>query len=75
MPKKSSNQRVPVEKLRWRLDPATLPFGTTEDLKPLPSTVAKALPACTQTVLQWQQRMIGLLEPELLGSALNRRSK
>ncbi|MBW2067197.1 MAG: AAA family ATPase, partial [Deltaproteobacteria bacterium] len=26
---------VPVEKLRWRLDPATLPFKTTEDLKPL----------------------------------------
>ncbi len=35
MPKKSSNHRVPVEKLRWRLDPATLPFETTEDLKPL----------------------------------------
>jgi len=46
-----------------------------EDLKPLPSTVAKALPDCTQTVVQWQQRMIGLLEPELLGSALNRRAK
>jgi lon-related putative ATP-dependent protease len=26
---------VPTEKLRWRLDPATLPFETTEDLEPL----------------------------------------
>lgn len=33
--KKSESYRVPLEKLRWRLDPATLPFETTEDLKPL----------------------------------------
>ena len=46
-----------------------------EDLRAPPSTVAKALPACTQNIVQWQQRTIGLLEPELLGTALNRRLK
>lgn len=35
MSKKKAYEEVPVEKLRWRLDPATLPFETTDDLKPL----------------------------------------
>ena len=30
-----SDKNVPVDKLRWRLDPAILPVETTEDLKPL----------------------------------------
>ncbi len=30
-----SARRVPPEKLRWRLDPATLSFETTQDLQPL----------------------------------------
>jgi lon-related putative ATP-dependent protease len=33
--RKLEEKTVPVEKLRWRLDPATLPFETTEDLEPL----------------------------------------
>ena len=41
MPKKSSQKRVPVEKLRWRLDPAALPFDSTEDLKPLQEIVGQ----------------------------------
>ncbi len=35
MPRKESYKEVPVEQLRWRLDPASLPFETTDDLKPL----------------------------------------
>ncbi len=35
MAAKKSDKEVPFEKLRWRLDPATLPFKTTEDLSPL----------------------------------------
>ena len=35
MPRKKPDKEVALEKLRWRLDPATLPFETTEDLKPL----------------------------------------
>jgi lon-related putative ATP-dependent protease len=30
-----TDKNVPVDKLRWRLDPAVLPIETTEDLKPL----------------------------------------
>jgi ATP-dependent Lon protease len=32
---------VPVEKLRWRLDPATLSFETTEDLQPLKDIIGQ----------------------------------
>lgn len=35
MPRKITYPEVPVEQLRWRLDPTTLPFETTDDLKPL----------------------------------------
>lgn len=41
MPRKKSNNEVPVEKLRWRLDPSTLPFETTEDLKPLKEIIGQ----------------------------------
>jgi lon-related putative ATP-dependent protease len=33
--------RVAVEKLRWRLDPSTLPFETTQELTPLPEIVGQ----------------------------------
>jgi len=41
MPKKSAYPEVPVEHLRWRLDPATLPFETTDDLAPLKEIVGQ----------------------------------
>ena len=41
MPKKKSVNEVPVDKLRWRLDPATLSFETTEDIKPLKEIIGQ----------------------------------
>jgi ATP-dependent Lon protease len=41
MPAKKSYREVPVEKLRWRPDPATLPFETTDDLKPLQEIIGQ----------------------------------
>ena len=41
MPKKSSYPEVPLENLRWRLDPATLPFKTTDDLNPLKEIIGQ----------------------------------
>jgi ATP-dependent Lon protease len=41
MPRKKSVNEVPVDKLRWRLDPATLSFETTEDLKPLKEIIGQ----------------------------------
>ncbi len=41
MPKKNSYPEVPLENLRWRLDPATLPFKTTDDLKPLKEIIGQ----------------------------------
>lgn len=41
MPRKKSDKEVPVEKLRWRLNPATLPFKTTEDLDPLKEIIGQ----------------------------------
>jgi len=41
MPRKSSDKEVPVDQLRWRLDPATLPFETTEDLEPLKEIIGQ----------------------------------
>ena len=41
MPSKKSYTEVPVEKLRWRLDPSTLPFKTTDDLKPLKEIIGQ----------------------------------
>jgi len=41
MPKKESDKKLPVDQLRWRLDPATLSFKTTEDLKPLKEIIGQ----------------------------------
>jgi ATP-dependent Lon protease len=41
MPRKRSDKEVPLEKLRWRLDPAALSFETTEDLKPLKEIIGQ----------------------------------
>ena len=41
MPRKKPDKEVALEKLRWRLDPATLPFETTEDLKPLKEIIGQ----------------------------------
>jgi lon-related putative ATP-dependent protease len=37
----ATQTRVPVEKLRWRLDPAALSFETTDDLEPLKEIVGQ----------------------------------
>ncbi len=36
-----SSKEVPVEHLRWRLDPATLSFETTQDIRPLKEIVGQ----------------------------------
>ena len=41
MPRKKTDKEVPIEKLRWRLDTAALPFETTEDLKPLADIIGQ----------------------------------
>ncbi len=41
MPRKKKYPEVPVEKLRWRLDPATLPFENTDDLDPLKEIIGQ----------------------------------
>jgi lon-related putative ATP-dependent protease len=41
MPRKKPDKEVPLENLRWRLDPATLPFETIEDLKPLKEIIGQ----------------------------------
>ncbi len=41
MPKKKLDNRVPADQLRWRLDPNTLSFETTEDLKPLKEIIGQ----------------------------------
>ncbi|MFC1884709.1 Lon protease family protein [Thermodesulfobacteriota bacterium] len=41
MPKKKTYTEVPVEKVRWRLDPASLSFKTTDDLKPLKDIIGQ----------------------------------
>ena len=41
MPRKTSYEEVPLDKLRWRLDPATLPFENTDDLEPLDEIVGQ----------------------------------
>ena len=43
MPRKKSDKGVPLDKLRWTLDPATLPFKTTEDLKPLKEIIGQKM--------------------------------
>lgn len=41
MPRKKSDKSVPVEKLRYRVDPSMLPFETTEDLEPLKEIIGQ----------------------------------
>jgi len=41
MAAKKTDKEVALEKLRWRLDPATLPFKTTEDLSPLKEIIGQ----------------------------------
>lgn len=41
MPQEANPAAVPVEKLRWRLDPATLSFETTEELKALTEIIGQ----------------------------------
>jgi len=41
MPKKEQYREVPLEELRWRLDPETLGFETTDDLKPLKEIIGQ----------------------------------
>jgi ATP-dependent Lon protease len=39
--KKSNERKAPPDQLRWRLDPASLPFQTTDDLKPLKEIIGQ----------------------------------
>lgn len=39
--KKADPHKVSVEKARWRLDPSSLPFETTDDLKPLEEIIGQ----------------------------------
>jgi len=39
--KNATKNEVPLDKLRWRLDPASLPFETTDDLKPLKEIIGQ----------------------------------
>ena len=41
MPRKKTYTEVAVEQLRWRLDPATLPFENTNQLKPLKEIIGQ----------------------------------
>ncbi len=41
MPRKKTDKEVPIAKLRWRLDTTTLPFETTQDLKPLEDIIGQ----------------------------------
>jgi Cdc6-like AAA superfamily ATPase len=41
MPRKASYEEVPLDKLRWKLDPSTLPFESTDDLEPLAEIVGQ----------------------------------
>jgi len=41
MPKKKADKEVALEKLRWRLDPASLSFETTDELKPLKEIIGQ----------------------------------
>jgi len=41
MNKKKSDRKVPVEKLRWTLNPLELPFKTTRELSPLKEIVGQ----------------------------------
>jgi ATP-dependent Lon protease len=41
MPDVNSSTEVPLERLRWRLDSASLPFETTQDIQPLKKIIGQ----------------------------------
>jgi lon-related putative ATP-dependent protease len=41
MPKSKTGKEVPIDNLRWSLNPDSLPFKTTEDLKPLKDIIGQ----------------------------------
>ena len=41
MPKKNAYPEIPVDDLRWRLDPAAFSFKTTDDLEPLKEIIGQ----------------------------------
>ena len=41
MPAKKQGKEVDIEKLRWRLDPAALPFKTTDEIEPLKEIIGQ----------------------------------
>lgn len=41
MPQATDHVKVPIENLRWRLDPAILSFETTQDLEPLKEIIGQ----------------------------------
>ncbi|RJR41133.1 MAG: ATP-binding protein [Desulfobacteraceae bacterium] len=41
MPEKRAVKELPAQELRWRMDPATLPFETTDELKPLKQIIGQ----------------------------------
>ncbi|MBW2443229.1 MAG: AAA family ATPase [Deltaproteobacteria bacterium] len=41
MTQEISNRQIPIKDLRWRLDPSTLPFDTTETLQPLKEIIGQ----------------------------------
>ena len=57
----------PVEEVQGpqRFNPA--------ELKPVPATLAGGEPVFTSGMLEWQQHAVGLLDPDLVVSALNRK--
>lgn len=45
---------------------------TTEEMQPVPATIARATATYTKAVFAWQQRTVGCLDAQLLGYTLNR---
>jgi len=41
MPEKRGSKELPAQELRWRIDPATFPFETTDELKPLKEIIGQ----------------------------------
>jgi lon-related putative ATP-dependent protease len=41
MPEKRTARELPAEELRWRMDPAALPFETTDEIKPLTEIIGQ----------------------------------
>ena len=73
MPAKKRYPEVPVEKLRWRLDPAALAFENTNDLKPLIQCKGLIVPDGTQYRIQIGQTFFIKQFAALIRSAFQRR--